>query len=96
MRFLGSHSFLYPFPSQRKLISSSLNRGCNLVSSARLPRKLAAILYADVAGYSGPTGEDEDAAHRRLSEYLDFNLHHGGGSPRLRDELGRRCGARQL
>jgi adenylate cyclase len=41
------------------------------VDSARLPRKLAAILYADVAGYSRLTGEDEDATHRRLSEYLD-------------------------
>ncbi len=38
----------------------------------RLPRKLAAILYADVADYSRLTGEDEDATHRRLSEYLDF------------------------
>lgn len=38
----------------------------------RLPRKLAAILYADVAGYSRLTGEDEDATHRTLSEYLDF------------------------
>ena len=37
----------------------------------RLPRKLAAILYADVAGYSRLTGEDEDFTHRRLSEYLD-------------------------
>jgi len=37
----------------------------------RLPRKLAAILYADVAGYSRLTGEDEDATHRALSEYLD-------------------------
>lgn len=37
----------------------------------RLPRKLAAILYADVADYSRLTGEDEDATHRRLSEYLD-------------------------
>ena len=37
----------------------------------RLPRKLAAILYADVAGYSRLTGEDEDATHRRLSEYLE-------------------------
>ena len=37
----------------------------------RLPRKLAAILYADVAGYSRLTGEDEDSTHRRLSEYLD-------------------------
>ena len=37
----------------------------------RLPRKLAAILYADVAGYSRLTGEDEDATHRALREYLD-------------------------
>ena len=38
----------------------------------RLPRKLAVILYADVADYSRLTGEDEDATHRRLSEYLDL------------------------
>ena len=38
----------------------------------RLPRKLAAILYADVADYSRLTGEDEDATHRRLRQYLDF------------------------
>jgi adenylate cyclase len=37
-----------------------------------LPRKLAAIFYADVAGYSRLTGEDEDSTHRRLSEYLDL------------------------
>ncbi len=41
------------------------------MESEPLPRKLAAILYADVAGYSRLTGEDEDATHRRLSEYLD-------------------------
>jgi class 3 adenylate cyclase/TolB-like protein/Tfp pilus assembly protein PilF len=38
----------------------------------RLPRKLAVILYADVAGYSRLTGDDEDATHRTLSEYLDL------------------------
>jgi len=38
----------------------------------RLPRKLAAILYADVAGYSRLTGDDEDATHRLLSKYLDL------------------------
>jgi TolB-like protein/class 3 adenylate cyclase len=38
----------------------------------RLPRKLVAILYADVAGYSRLTGEDEDATHRALSDYLDL------------------------
>ena len=38
----------------------------------RLPRKLAAILYADVAGYSRLTGDDEEGTHRRLREYLDL------------------------
>ncbi len=37
-----------------------------------LPRKLAAILYADVARYSHLTGEDEDATHRTLRRYLDL------------------------
>lgn len=37
----------------------------------QLPRKLAAILYADVAGYSRLTGEDEEGTHLRLSEALD-------------------------
>ena len=48
----------------------------------RLPRKLAAILYADVAGYSRLTGEDEEGTHRRLSQYLDH----------LSDEIGRHQG----
>jgi len=41
------------------------------MSPERLPRRLAAILYADVAGYSRLTGRDEDATHRILREYLD-------------------------
>lgn len=36
----------------------------------RLPRKLSAILYADVAGYSRLTGADEDSTHRRLRSCL--------------------------
>jgi adenylate cyclase len=36
-----------------------------------LPHKLAAIFYADVAGYSRLTGEDEEGTHRTLSAYLD-------------------------
>ena len=39
------------------------------MGSDRLPRKLAAILYADVAGYSRLTGEDKDSTLRRLSEW---------------------------
>ena len=34
-------------------------------------RKLAAIFYADVAGYSRLTGQDEEGTHRTLSAYLD-------------------------
>jgi len=41
----------------------------------RLPRKLAAILYADVAEYSRLTGDDEDATHKALSQYLDLVTH---------------------
>ena len=37
-----------------------------------LPRKLVAVLYADVASYSHLTGEDEDATHRTLRRYLDL------------------------
>ena len=40
--------------------------------SQPLQHKLAAILYADVAGYSRLTGEDEAGTHRTLSAYLDL------------------------
>jgi eukaryotic-like serine/threonine-protein kinase len=40
--------------------------------SEPLPRKLAAILYADVVEYSRLTAEDEDHTHRVLGEYLDL------------------------
>jgi len=40
-------------------------------SRAPLERKLAAILYADVAGYSRLTEADEEGTHRLLSESLD-------------------------
>lgn len=47
-----------------------------------LRRKLAAILYADVAGYSRLTGADEEGTHRRLRAYLDATtdviVKHGG------------------
>jgi TolB-like protein len=38
----------------------------------QLPRKLAAVMYADVAGYSRLVGENEDLTQRRLNEYLDL------------------------
>jgi len=48
----------------------------------RLSRRLAAILYADVVGYSRMASEDEDATHRKLKESLDLisktvTSHHG-------------------
>ena len=47
-----------------------------------IERKLTAILYADVAGYSRLTGADEEGTHRTLSAYLDamtsFIESHGG------------------
>ncbi|MDJ0958013.1 MAG: adenylate/guanylate cyclase domain-containing protein, partial [Arenicellales bacterium] len=35
-------------------------------------RKLTAILYADVAGYSRLTGQDEIGTHKRVMEILDL------------------------
>ena len=42
------------------------------MGDTRITRKLTAILYADVAGYSRLTGEDEVGTHRRLSAGLDL------------------------
>jgi adenylate cyclase len=47
-----------------------------------LERRLSAVLYADVAGYSRLTGEDEERTHRILSVNLDLFAetivaHHG-------------------
>ena len=41
----------------------------------RLPRKLTAILYADVAGYSRLISEDEEGAHRRLRDSPYTSMH---------------------
>lgn len=42
------------------------------MTDQKVQRKLAAILYADVADYSRMTGEDELRTHRKLGEHLDF------------------------
>ena len=41
------------------------------MAEGQVTRKLAAIFYADVAGYSRLTGVDEEGTHRTLSTYLD-------------------------
>jgi adenylate cyclase len=38
----------------------------------RLTRKLAAILYADIVGFSRLSNEDEEGTYRRLRSHLDF------------------------
>ena len=38
----------------------------------RLPRKLATILYSDVAGCTRLSSEDEEGTHRRLNVYPDL------------------------
>ena len=47
------------------------------MESDRLPRKLAAILYADVAAYSRLTGDDEEGTHRQLSQHLRMGVNLG-------------------
>jgi TolB-like protein/class 3 adenylate cyclase len=42
------------------------------MGSESYEQKLAAILYADVAGYSRLMGDDEHGTHRILSSYLDL------------------------
>ncbi|MFT5114531.1 MAG: adenylate cyclase [Parasphingorhabdus sp.] len=46
-----------------------------MTSDKKLERKLAAIFYGDVAGYSRLTGQDEEGTHRILSSYLDAITH---------------------
>ncbi|MFQ6007132.1 MAG: adenylate/guanylate cyclase domain-containing protein, partial [Woeseia sp.] len=42
------------------------------MAEENVTRKLTAILYADVAGYSRLTGEDEVGTHKQLSAGLDL------------------------
>ena len=48
------------------------SRSQDPLNEQTLPHKLAAILYADVEGYSRLTGADEAGTHRTLSAYLDL------------------------
>ena len=66
-----------------KIFSARGNRRRVFVEeSGRLPRKLAAILYADVVDYSRLTGEDEDATHQNK------HASEKGGRTNLRPVLG--------
>ena len=54
----------------------------NIISIKSLPRKLSAILHADVVGYSAMTNEDEEGTYALLRASLDaateLILAHGG------------------
>ena len=50
------------------------------MAEENVTRKLTAILYADVAGYSRLTGEDEVGTHKQLSAGLDLISQQIGGS----------------
>jgi adenylate cyclase len=43
-------------------------------------RKLTAILYCDVAGYSRLSGSDEEGIHRRVMALLDFTSENIGAA----------------
>lgn len=65
-----------------RIIETIPKTGYRLLSPVREPpenegepaleRRLSAVLYADVAGYSRLVGDDEERTHRILSSYLDF------------------------
>ncbi len=60
------------FYGYKSLIVSQVQRTYDTrfpMSSIAMPRKLAAILHADVAGYSRLMGADEEATFKRLTEY---------------------------
>ena len=50
------------------------------MAEENVTRKLAAILYADVAGYSRLTRTDEIGTHRQLSVSLDLMADRIGNS----------------
>lgn len=57
--------------------------GDNNSTGPPLKRKLCAVLYADVEGYSRLTGNQEEATHRVLRSHLDFfsrTINSHGGS----------------
>src|ERR1700694_4656383 len=50
----------------------------SFVTDERVERRLAAILVADVAGYSRLMHKDEEATHARLTALLPTIARHGG------------------
>lgn len=53
-------------------VSVSYGEGRTEVADQAISRKLTAVFYADVAGYSRLAGADEVGSHRRVMSALDF------------------------
>ena len=65
------------------------------MESEPLPRKLAAILYADVADYSRLTGGHEEGTHRSYLNFISSRIREDSGIssvPALSDNLGKSVG----
>ena len=60
-----------PDTDQARQTNDQTLTGASPVIEKTYKRKLSAILYADVAGYSRLTGQDEEGTHRQLSACLD-------------------------
>jgi adenylate cyclase len=58
-------------PSKKHLDHPPQKHGDNVVPMKSLQRKLAAILFADVVGYSALADEDEEGTHNLLRSSLD-------------------------
>ncbi len=58
-------------PSKARSVHPSQKGEDNVVPIKTLPRKLAAILFADVVGYSALANKDEEGTHKLLRSSLD-------------------------
>src|SRR5260221_6663367 len=61
-----------------------MRSGSTALATGRIERRLAAILAADVAGYSRLMGDDEEGTHERLKE-----LRRGLADPKIKEHRGR-------
>src|SRR6266478_4327340 len=66
------------------IMYSSMRLGCAALTTKRVERRLAAILAADVAGYSRLMGTDEEDTHDRLKGHHRYLI-----DPKIREHRGR-------
>src|SRR5580693_2912018 len=66
------------------MISRPMRLGSTALATERVERRLAAILAADVAGYSRLMGADEEGTHERLKAHLRELV-----DPKIKEHRGR-------